>query len=365
VDDIFIICSDSISYRVIAHEFGKALGGEFNVTLLDCGYRGEHHKYPFAAIPAIYRALPATVKYLYNSVKAKHVIFIGDLRRQFALERALQDREWEYTAIFPIESRPLLPEWVEFAKNMDRRFVISHFGKKICREAGLDVCYLPLGIDREYWSPGDKLEARKNCGEFWLEKLAIKHNDGLNIVGQMADNKIILTVADNQERKNLPACFEILTQMEDKGVMLVIVAPVRDEGWDLHELAKDFQVTDRFIWVGSLRKSRLREHYRAADVFLLPSQAEGHGLPLREAAACGLPWVATDCTAISEAPGGVLIEPERETIFPLGNHRRYWINTKKAAEAIEGIFNSNSAMVGDFSSYPTWKDCAEVLLAGP
>ena len=363
MDSVFIICDDPVSYRVIAHELGKVLGEKFNITLLDCGYKGRYHKYPFAAIPAIYRALPATVKFLYDSIKAKHVIFICDIIKHIALSQALRDREWEYTAVFPVESWPLLPEWAGYIESIERRFVISHFGVKVCKEAGLDVSYLPLGIDIEYWTPGNNLEARGNCGKFWLEKLAIKHDNPLEIISQVVNSKVILTIADNQERKNLPACFEILTQIEDKNIMLVIVAPVRDHGWDLHELAKDFQVTDRFVWVGNLPKNLLREHYRAADVFLLPSLAEGHGLPLREAAACGLPWVATDCTAISEAPGGILIEPERETIFPLGNHRRYWINTKKAAEAIEGIFNSNSAMVGDFGDYPTWEDCAGALIA--
>lgn len=362
MDDLFIVCDDPVSYRVIAYELGKVLGKEYNIKVLDCGYKGGYHKYPFAVIPAIYRALPSTVKFLYGSVKAKHIIFICDLIKHIQIERALQDRKWEYTAIFPIESWPLLPEWVEYAKNIEKRFVISHFGVGICREVGLEVSYLPLGINKEYWTPGDKLEARKKCKDLWVEVLAIKHDDPIEMLSHITNDKIILTVADNQERKNLPACFEILTQIKDENVMLVIVSPVKSQGWDLHELAKDFGVTERFVWVGNLSKDMLREHYRASDVFLLPSQAEGYGLILREAAACGLPWVATDCTAISEAPGGILIEPERETIFPLGNHKRYWINTRKAAEAIEEIFNSNSVMVGDFSDYPTWEDCAKALL---
>ena len=237
--------------------------------------------------------------------------------------------------------------------------MISHFGKGVCEKTGLEVKYLPLGLNTEFWTPGNKFESRENCRKFWLENIAVKYSDYCDIIDRVRDSKIVLTVADNYERKNLPACFEIVSKLQ---AMLVIVAPEReDRGWDLHELAKDFQISDRFVWVGSLTKSQLREHYRAADVLLLPSQAEGYGVPLREAAACGLPWVATDCTAISEATGGILIEPVRETIFPLGNQRRYWIDTKKAAEAVEGILSGES-VVESPSTHSTWEECADVLL---
>lgn len=360
MDDIFITCGDSVSYQVIAWELGRVLAEQFNVKILDCNYKGEYHTEPFGIIPSNYNYLPAHVKYLYDAIKAKHIIFIFDLVKHLKLEQAQQDREWEYTAIFPIESGPLLSDWAEQAQSIEKGFVISRFGVKVCEEAGLDVTYLPLGLDAKFWSPGDKEKARESCCQFWLNKNAVKPPDWIQDSERVLRSKIVLTVADNQERKNLPACFETFVQLKDKESLLVIVAPSQLHGWDLYRLAVDFQCEDRFVWVGNLSNEILREHYRAADVFLLPSQAEGYGLILREANACGLPWVATDCTSISECKGGILVEPIMETVHPWGNSRRYWIDTKKAAQAIERIFNGELPNIP--TEWPTWEDCADVLL---
>ena len=360
MDDIFIICGSSVSYQVIAWELGRVLADQFNVKIIDCKYKGEYHTEPFAVIPSNYKYMPAHINYLYDAIKAKHIIFVFDIIKHLKLEQAQQEREWEYTAIFPIESGPLSPEWTEQAQLIERRFVISQFGVKACDDASLGVTFLPLGVDTKFWLPGDKEEARRNCLQFWLEVEIAKLPDCVQDLDWLISSKIVLTVADNQERKNLPACFEIFAQLEDKKSLLVIIAPEQPHGWELYALAEDFQCDDRFVWLENVSREILREHYRAADVFLLPSQAEGYGLILREASACGLPWVATDCTAISEAKGGILTEPIMETIFPWGNTRRYWIDTKKAARAIERIFNGELLDIP--TEWPTWEDCTAVLI---
>jgi len=40
--------------------------------------------------------------------------------------------------------------------------------------------------------------------------------------------------------------------------------------------------------------------YNAFDIFCLPTMAEGFGLPVLEAQACGVPALVTDCSACSE-----------------------------------------------------------------
>jgi alpha-1,3-rhamnosyl/mannosyltransferase len=62
---------------------------------------------------------------------------------------------------------------------------------------------------------------------------------------------------------------------------------------------------------GYVTRTRLRELYRAARVFVYPSHYEGFGIPPLEAMACGAPVIATRTGAIAEfaADAALLIEP--------------------------------------------------------
>jgi alpha-1,3-rhamnosyl/mannosyltransferase len=44
--------------------------------------------------------------------------------------------------------------------------------------------------------------------------------------------------------------------------------------------------------------------YQGAEAFILPSLAEGFGLPILEAMACGTPVICSDTTALPEIAGG-------------------------------------------------------------
>jgi glycosyltransferase involved in cell wall biosynthesis len=81
--------------------------------------------------------------------------------------------------------------------------------------------------------------------------------------------------------------------------------------------------------------------YNAADVFVSTSRGEGFGLTIAEAAACGVPIVAQNVSAIPEVvgPGGILLEPQRMITTPNGSD--LWLCDIDAfTEAIERIYMS-------------------------
>jgi glycosyltransferase involved in cell wall biosynthesis len=70
---------------------------------------------------------------------------------------------------------------------------------------------------------------------------------------------------------------------------------------------------------GSIPYSEMPDLYRSTDILLFPSVREGFGLAAAEAMACGLPVVATNCSALPElvdhGRGGLLCAPGDTVAF--------------------------------------------------
>jgi glycosyltransferase involved in cell wall biosynthesis len=81
--------------------------------------------------------------------------------------------------------------------------------------------------------------------------------------------------------------------------------------------------------------------YSAFDIFVSTSRGEGFGLTLLEAAACGIPIIAQDVSAIPEVvgPGGILLKPRDLLTTPAGQDN--WLPDIPAfSAAIEKLYRS-------------------------
>jgi glycosyltransferase involved in cell wall biosynthesis len=84
---------------------------------------------------------------------------------------------------------------------------------------------------------------------------------------------------------------------------------------ELRELARRLGVAERVSFAGAVGQDEIRAHYERADVFALPSFAEGLPVVLIEAMATGLPVVASRITGVpelvEEGVSGELVIPGR------------------------------------------------------
>jgi glycosyltransferase involved in cell wall biosynthesis len=115
----------------------------------------------------------------------------------------------------------------------------------------------------------------------------------------------------------------------------------------------------RLIW-GYQTINQLSNLYRSADVFLFPTKAEGWGLPLIEAAACGLPLITTYYSGQTEfikdiKSSCVLIDYQLEPIncreyqsfypAPDNNYGKWAVmSTDNIAQAIEQAYDNYPAL---------------------
>ncbi|RMD59252.1 glycosyltransferase [Candidatus Parcubacteria bacterium] len=208
-------------------------------------------------------------------------------------------------------------------------YIISEFGTQEAQRMGIDASHLEVCVDTHAWrqrTPEDRANLRQ-------------------AYGYQEDDFIILTVADNQERKNLAGALEIFRDFaRDKpNARYVLVTRVGNRvGWKLLDLINDFGIADKVRLVErGLPFPELWGLYAMSDVFLLCAKAEGAGLPLLEAMSVGIPCVGTDWAAIHEHlrdGRGYLVPTEYEFIDPFGNGLRKFISKQEAVRTLDEIY---------------------------
>ncbi|HEX6005247.1 MAG TPA: glycosyltransferase family 1 protein [Burkholderiales bacterium] len=126
----------------------------------------------------------------------------------------------------------------------------------------------------------------------------------------------ILHVGTLQPRKNLDAlisAYESLPQSIRAARQLVLIGKY---GWGAEGLRPRLarlRPQGRVVWLDYVERNELLALYRGAGLFAYPSLAEGFGMPVLEALACGLRVIASDLAALREvaAADTVFVSPRR------------------------------------------------------
>ncbi len=145
------------------------------------------------------------------------------------------------------------------------------------------------------------------------------------------NDKIVLGISSwfHKERKGFDILFEAFSKLDERFVLLIIGIPKENQE-EVIEYASTFGIAkDRIILPGFI--DNIYEYYKAMDIFLLPSRSEGFSLALLEAAASGLPIIASDILGndefIEHSKNGLLFnisKPDELTkdILHLANDRK-------------------------------------------
>ena len=123
----------------------------------------------------------------------------------------------------------------------------------------------------------------------------------------------VLSVARLDRRKGLSVLLDALAQLREqtRAIELTIVGdgPARPE---IERGARELGIEDAVTLVGAVGQDQVADFYGRADVFCLPSFAEGIPIVLMEAMASGLPVVATRVMGVPELVEddcGLLVSP--------------------------------------------------------
>ena len=161
-------------------------------------------------------------------------------------------------------------------------------GEEIRRAGLIDpdrLVHAPLGVAREF-APG----ATHSTVELpWLAEL-----DG---------RPWVLHVGTCNKRKRIDVLLDVVAAVRETVPDLRLVKVGGEWTADHRERIARLGLAGAITHVCGLTRSELADVYRRARVVLIPSGAEGFGLPVVEALACGAAVVASDIPALREAGG--------------------------------------------------------------
>jgi glycosyltransferase involved in cell wall biosynthesis len=180
-----------------------------------------------------------------------------------------------------------------------RAIAMSDHGLRQLKDAGLDPLYAPHVVDRQVFAP---LEAEKR------EKFR---------AGMGAEGRFVIGIAaanSDATRKGFPEqmeAFRIFHGRHPEAMLWLHTVANSTRGLNLPRLAGELgipadaiRITDTYPQIAGLfDESLMADWYGVLDVLSACSYAEGFGVPMIEAQACGTPVVATTGSAMTENRG--------------------------------------------------------------
>lgn len=327
---------------------------DMNIKLLGYQYKGEEHYHPYSIIPVprMENAVQMVVR-INQLMHVDWVVIALDIPNITSISSAIRNntKNIKIAGIFPVESDPMNITWGNQIAALDAAFCISKFGTTMCQEYMPETHWLPMGMDPQFY-PVDKKEAR--------EQHLIPEEDFT-----------ILTVADNQERKNLSAAMNVVDKFARKADAPVTYILVTREklqvGWDLRDYWEELNSNvNLMIMERGLPDEELNALYNAADVFFISSKAEGWCMPIAEAISTNTPIVGGDHSGIKEqvelSRYGILVPAKFIHRDVWQNARRYYIDEDKAASALMKVFMGKQFNIDHrYKDQLTWENSAKVL----
>jgi D-inositol-3-phosphate glycosyltransferase len=161
------------------------------------------------------------------------------------------------------------------------------------------------GVEHAFFAPGEKRGAR-------------------HALGIAFDVPVLLFVGRIQPLKGLDVAIQALAQLQAKNAQLIVVGGAsgsegNEEIEKVMQLARNLGVHNNIRFVEPQAHHMLSTYYRAADVVVVPSRSESFGLVALEAAACGVPVVASAVggllTIIDDGETGYLVPGRDPALF--------------------------------------------------
>jgi glycosyltransferase involved in cell wall biosynthesis len=178
---------------------------------------------------------------------------------------------------------------------------MSRHGARMLVKSGHNALYVPHGVDASVFRP------QRQRPEAFGDRFVI----GMNAANASKADRKAWTVQ--------LAAFAKLHRRHPDALLYAHTIANDDRGINLKGIARDLGISGAVAWTdeyamtaGTLTPAQLAAATAAWDLYSGCSKAEGFGIPVMEAQACGVPSVVTDGSAMSEVGCGWKVQGEPE-----------------------------------------------------
>lgn len=355
-----------INWRGVAAEWSQLIGGDIRSGM-------QRATDIMAADPLLDRVLPAGMQgdpmgnnllapaakgQLWPGWVPDRILIVADPRAMFfrlLADQRVSEQIPTYNYV-PIEGTNLPPTMRQLYEHA-RPVAMSRFGQaELEKVLGRPVPLVEHGVSPVF-RPLSEADPATYRGQRIVSRAQAKRALGLE------DRTVLLRTDRYIERKNYPAFFRVIRPIlaANPSAVAIVHTVMQDPDGkgDIRELISRepgaVHDGDYFDWrhpqihltgahdsFRGLADEDLRVLYSAADLYISPTMAEGFGLCLVEAMACGTPVVATDYSAVTEVvgQGGVLIPPASLLTNGYG-HEWALVNEQEMSAAIARLLVSH------------------------
>ena len=232
----------------------------------------------------------------------------------------------------PIDAEPVSSLVKDKLKYAYRVVCFSEFAAKELEKVGIHSVNIPHGVDTKVYKP---LSAKKKDA---LRK-KFGSEEGSFVVGTVGANL--------WDRKDYPRMIRIFAEFNKKipnSYLYIHASPDGESGrrFNLNELAKLYGVAGKVksprAGASKLTDEQMCDMYNTFDVYLSTSRAEGCGLPILEAQACGIPAIVPDNSAQPEwvkGHGWIVPCSDHIVVLTTPQHNKwYLIDIDEAVDAL-------------------------------
>lgn len=238
------------------------------------------------------------------------IITIHDLMFLYISSRKVP-WQWIYNIYFKIIARIIASKTKAIITDsiISKREIIKYL--KIPEKKIKVIC---IGVSPQFKPADERINIEKMKGKYGIK------------------GEYIFYLGNFKPHKNVARLVEAYNMLQEKhkNKYLLVLAGEGDKNLPkLINLAKEMKLAERILYIGSPNEDDLPLLYSAAKMFVMPSLAEGFGLPAIEAMACGTPIIVGNRGALPEVVGeaGILVNP---------------LSSKDIHHAIKRLFNDSN-----------------------